>query len=167
MPEAETGREEELRSLLTDAIEVQLAALKAGISFWSEWIEEASSFVQSATDSLSSINSGSKKTEDALLELLDKGRASARTMTEIPRHTATRFIEELDAAEAKRTGAKKTSTKKTAAKKTAAKKATKKTAAKKTAAKKATKKTAAKKTAAKKAASKKKARPKRAARAKE
>jgi hypothetical protein len=162
MPEAETGREEELRSLLTDAIKVQLAALKAGISFWSEWIEEASSFVQSATDSLSSINAGSKKTEDALLELLDKGRASARTMTEIPRHTATRFIEELDAAEAKRTGAKKTS-----AKKTAAKKATKKTAAKKTAAKKATKKTAAKKTAAKKAASKKKARPKRAARAKE
>ncbi len=132
MAENETDRAEELRSLLTDAIEVQLAALKAGISFWSDWIEEASDFVQSATDSLSNINSGSKKTEDALLELLDKGRASARSMTEIPRHTATRFIEELDAAEAKRTGAKKSSAKKPAAKKSAAKKApVKKTAAKK------------------------------------
>jgi Fic family protein len=99
MPESETpSREEELRDLLTDAIEVQLAALKAGISFWSEWIEETSAFVQSATDSLSAINSGDQKTEDVLLELLDRGRESARAMTEIPRHTATRFIEELDAA---------------------------------------------------------------------
>ena len=122
MAESDNDRAEELRSLLTDAIEVQLAALKAGIGFWSEWIEEASDFVQSATDSLSNINSGSKKTEDALLELLDKGRASARSLTEIPRHTATRFIEELDAAEAKRSGAKKSSAKK-AAKKAPVKKA--------------------------------------------
>ncbi len=99
MAETESTREEELRSLLTDAIEVQLAALKAGISFWSEWIEETSGFVQSATDSLSAINSGDQKTEDVLLELLDAGRARARSMTEIPRHTAQRFLEELDAAE--------------------------------------------------------------------
>lgn len=33
-------RDEDLRRLLEDAIEVQLAALKAGISFWSEWIEQ-------------------------------------------------------------------------------------------------------------------------------
>lgn len=102
MAENETSREEELRSLLTDAIEVQLAALKAGIGFWSEWIDETSRFVQSATDSLAAMNSGDQKTEDALLELLDKGRASARSMTEIPRHTAARFLQELDAAEQKR-----------------------------------------------------------------
>jgi len=148
MAENETDRAEELRSLLTDAIEVQLAALKAGISFWSDWIEEATDFVQSATESLSNINSGNKKTEDALLEVLDKGRASARSMTEIPRHTAARFIEELDAAEAKRAGAKKSSAKKSAAKKAP------------------TKKTAAKKAAAKKTSAKK-ARPRRSARAKE
>ena len=136
MAETETGREEELRSLLTDAIEVQLAALKAGIGFWTEWIEETSNFVQSATDSLSTINSGDKKTEDAILELLDKGRASARSMTEIPRHSATRFIEELDAAEARRASAKKPAAKKGAAKKPAAKKgAAKKPAANKAAAK--------------------------------
>ena len=146
MADSETDRAEELRDLLTDAIEVQLAALKAGISFWSEWIEEASDFVQSATDSLSNLNSGNKKTEDTLLELLDKGRASARSMTEIPRHTAARFIEELDASEAKRSGATKSSAKK--------------------AAKKSAKKAPVKKTAAKTAA-KKKTRPKRSVRAKE
>jgi len=138
MAETETGREEELRSLLTDAIEVQLAALKAGISFWTEWIEETSNFVQSATDSLSTINSGGKKTEDALLELLDKGRASARSMTEIPRHSAARFIEELDAAEARRAESEKSSPKKAPAKTKPSKKApAKKSSAKKAAASKA------------------------------
>ncbi len=103
----DTSREEELRNLLTDAIEVQLAALKAGISFWSEWIEQTSGFVQSATDSLSAINAGDEKTEDALLGLLDAGRASARSMTEIPRRTAQRFLDELDASNAKRASAGK------------------------------------------------------------
>jgi hypothetical protein len=96
MPESELSREEDLRRLLTDAIEVQLAALKAGISFWSEWIEKTSEFVQAATTSLSNINSEDQKTRDVLLELVDAGRASVRSMTEIPRNTATKFIEELD-----------------------------------------------------------------------
>jgi hypothetical protein len=101
MAETEPNREEELRRLLTDAIEVQLAALKAGISFWGEWIEQTSTFVTSATKTLSSINA-EEPTKDVLLELVDAGRASARALTEIPRHTAVRFLEELDRAEEKK-----------------------------------------------------------------
>jgi hypothetical protein len=115
MAETETNREEELRRLLTDAIEVQLAALKAGISFWSEWIEQTSTFVTSATKTLSSINTEDQQAKDMLLELVDAGRASARAMTEIPRHTATRFIEELDRLEEKKK-AEKTTAKKSASK---------------------------------------------------
>jgi len=111
MPETETNREEELRRLLTDAIEVQLAALKAGVSFWSEWIEQTSTFVTSATKTLSSINE-EQQTKDMLLELVDAGRASARAMTEIPRHTATRFLEELDRLEEKKKQAEKAPVKK-------------------------------------------------------
>jgi hypothetical protein len=95
----EPTREEDLRRLLTDAIEVQLAALKAGISFWSEWIEQTSAFVQSATKTLSGINAEEQQAKDVLLELVDAGRASVRSMTEIPRHTAIRFVEELDRLE--------------------------------------------------------------------
>lgn len=109
MPDTEPNREEDLRLLLTDAIEVQIAALKAGISFWSEWIEQTAAFVQAATKSLTSINTDDPKSKDVVLELLDAGRASVRSMTEIPRHTATRFIEELDKLDAKKTEAKKTS----------------------------------------------------------
>ena len=102
MPETENGqaREEDLRRLLTDAIEVQLAALKAGIGFWTEWIEQTSEFVNSATKTLAQINAEDQQAKDLLLELVDAGRASLRSMTEIPRHTATRFIEELDKLEA-------------------------------------------------------------------
>jgi hypothetical protein len=89
-------REDDLRQLLTDAIEVQLAALKAGISFWSDWIEQTSEFVQSATKTLSSINTDDVHAKDSLLELVDAGRASLRSMTDLPRSTAERFIEELD-----------------------------------------------------------------------
>ncbi|MBC7894958.1 MAG: hypothetical protein H7066_06075 [Cytophagaceae bacterium] len=98
MTESETDldREEDLRRLLQDAIEVQLAALKAGISFWTEWIEQTSAFVQTATTSLANISSEDAKTRDVLLELVDAGRASVRSMTEIPRNTANKFIEELD-----------------------------------------------------------------------
>jgi hypothetical protein len=96
----ETGqdqdRQEDLRRLLTDAIEVQLAALKAGISFWTEWIEQTGEFVNSATRALASINAEDQQAKDVLLELVDAGRASMRSMTEIPRHSALRFIEELD-----------------------------------------------------------------------
>ena len=96
MTATDQSREADLRRLLTDAIEVQLAALKAGMSFWGEWIEQTSVFVQSASRSLSNINAEDQQTKDVLLELVDAGRASVRSMTEIPRHTATRFIEELD-----------------------------------------------------------------------
>ena len=116
MAENEPTREEDLRRLLTDAIEVQIAALKAGISFWSEWIEQTSAFVQSASKTLSNINAEDQQAKDMLLELVDAGRASVRSMTEIPRHTATRFIEELDRLEEKKQEAASSVSKKTAKK---------------------------------------------------
>jgi len=116
MAENEPTREEDLRRLLTDAIEVQIAALKAGISFWSEWIEQTSAFVQSASKTLSNINAEDQQAKDMLLELVDAGRASVRSMTEIPRHTATRFIEELDRLEEKKQEAASSASKKTAKK---------------------------------------------------
>jgi hypothetical protein len=155
MPEPETSREEELRQLLTDAIEVQLAALKAGIGFWSEWIEKTTDFVDTATKTLSNINSDDPQTRDVLLELVDAGRASARSLTEIPRNTATRFLDELDKYEAQKIEAQAT---KRAAKKTVRAGRGAGSAAKSAAASPAAKKTGR---------SGKKARPKRAGRVKE
>ncbi len=112
MPDTEPTRDEDLRLLLTDAIEVQLAALKAGISFWTEWIDHTTTFVQSATKTLTSINTDDPKSRDVVLELLDAGRASVRSLTEIPRNTASHFIAELDkfaAQKASKTSARRSS----------------------------------------------------------
>lgn len=103
MPDDATTREEDLRQLLTDAIEVQLAALSAGVGFWTDWITQTSEFINSATKTLASINAPDHQTKDSILELVDAGRASLRAMTEIPRNTATRFIEELDKRQAEST----------------------------------------------------------------
>jgi hypothetical protein len=104
MAPAKGTREEELRQLLTDAIEVQLAAFKAGIGFWREWVEQTSAFVKSASSSLRTINSEGHEPKEVLLEVVDAGRASIRSMTELPRHTASRFIDELDEIRSKKKG---------------------------------------------------------------
>jgi hypothetical protein len=73
-------------------------------------------FVQSASKTLSTITAEDQTGKDLLLELVDAGRASIRSMTEIPRNSAARFIEELDkvekqqAADAKPAKPKKPST---------------------------------------------------------
>jgi hypothetical protein len=121
MPDTEPTREDDLRALLTDAIEVQLAALKAGISFWTEWIEHTSTFVNSATKTLTSINTDDPKSKDVVLELLDAGRASVRALTEIPRNTATHFIEELDKFAAAKANTRSASAKGASSKTTARK----------------------------------------------
>ena len=147
MANKDKTREEDLRLLLTDAVEVQLAALRAGISFWSEWIEKTTEFVQEATASLSRIDSDDQDAKDLLLELVDASRAGVRGLTEIPRHTATRFITELDRFEdEKKKSAKKKSAKKKPAKK---KPATSKAAAAKAPAKKPARRKAPRKRAGK------------------
>ncbi len=105
MPEGTVDREGELREILTNAIEVQLAAFKAGISFWKDWVEQTSRFVGTATDQLRAIREEDRDAKAMLLEIVDAGRASIRGMSELPRQAAFRFIEELDELESRKKGA--------------------------------------------------------------
>jgi hypothetical protein len=102
MSQATTEREDAVREILTNAVEVQLAAFKAGIAFWKDWIEQTSKFVGTATDQLQSIRSGDREAKQLLLEVVDAGRESIRAMTELPRQAAFRFIEELDELEVRK-----------------------------------------------------------------
>jgi hypothetical protein len=102
MDRPESDRNAEVREVLIDAVEVQLAAIKAAVSFWAEWAERTSGFVSTAARSLDAIRSSDKDARDVLLEVIDVGRESMRTMTELPRHAATRFIDELEVIAGKR-----------------------------------------------------------------
>jgi hypothetical protein len=101
MAETQASREEQIRDVLINAVEVQLAALKAGGSFWREWLEQTSAFVKTATATLGAIRNQEKSANQLLLETVDAGRETMRTMTELPRKAATRFIHELDEIEQK------------------------------------------------------------------
>jgi hypothetical protein len=102
MTRPESDRNAEVREVLIDAVEVQLAAIKAAVSFWAEWAERTSGFVSTAAKSLDAMRSPDKNPRDVLLEVIDVGRESMRTMTELPRHAASRFIDELEGIAGKR-----------------------------------------------------------------
>ena len=74
MAQPEPDRQAEIREVLINAVEVQLAALKAAVSFWGEWMERTSAFVKTASKSLSTIRSADKDAGQVLLEVVDAGR---------------------------------------------------------------------------------------------
>lgn len=96
MPDKGANREEEMRVLLTNALEVQLAAFKAGISFWEDWVAQASRYARVASDNLYGPSGGEGVTDERLLKVLDAGREAMRAMLDLPRSTASRFVAELD-----------------------------------------------------------------------
>jgi hypothetical protein len=101
MAQRDSDKNDDIKEVLINAVEVELALLKAGVSFWSLWVEHTSKFVKSASSSLSTIRSGKKNANQILLELVDSSREAARTMTELPRSAAEGFLRELDAVASK------------------------------------------------------------------
>ena len=96
MTEKTTSRDTEIQALLLEAIEVQLAAFKANINFWTEWVDEATRFSEEAIRRLSELQSDPAENSHILLEMTDLSRESLRSMTHLPRHAAESFIQELD-----------------------------------------------------------------------
>lgn len=96
MTEKTTSRDSEIQALLLEATEVQLAAIKANINFWTEWVDEATRFSEEAIRRISEIRSDPSDNARILLEMTDLSRESLRSMTRLPRHAAESFIHELD-----------------------------------------------------------------------
>ena len=107
MTEKATPKDTEIQGILQEAVEVQLAAIKASINFWTEWVDEATRFSEEAVRRLGELQSEPAENGRILLELTDVSRESLRSMTHLPRHAAERFIQELDGFEAARKSGKK------------------------------------------------------------
>jgi len=102
MAQSNAKQYDEIREVLINAVEVELAAARAAVSFMREWAEQTSQYVKTASKSLSTIRSENKDASQVLLEVVDASRETLRTMTELPRKAAERFVRELDAVEQKR-----------------------------------------------------------------
>jgi len=102
MAENTSPRSDAIEELLIEAVEVQLAAFNASISFWADWVQEASRFSDQAMQRLNELRSGSAGEGELLLEISDLTRENLRTMTHLPRRAAENFLRELDNLEAAR-----------------------------------------------------------------
>jgi hypothetical protein len=99
MAQTESSRIDDVREVLINAVEVELAALNAAVSFWRQWVNHTSDYVTATTRSLGSIRSADKDVNQVLLEMVDASRQTARTMTELPRKAAEDFLRELEAVQ--------------------------------------------------------------------
>lgn len=108
MPKKKTSQSSDIKEILINATEVQLAGTKAGISFWRAWVDQASNFADVASNGLNTLVSNPNATDKVLLQITEASRKYAREMNDLPEIAAKRFIEALEEFRK----AKKTSTKK-------------------------------------------------------
>jgi hypothetical protein len=86
---------EQLRDVLVEAAQTQLAAITAAITFWSGWAQSAEKYAQTVSAELAKINEGAP-TGDLVGRLTDLTRAYVRNLTTLPTAAVAQFTNELD-----------------------------------------------------------------------
>jgi hypothetical protein len=94
---AET-KNDDVRQVIIEAANVQVAALNAGIVFWSAWVDGASKFAQSISTELLELAKTPGKTDDAIGRFTDLTREYLRKMSELPNTAVARFNAEAGKA---------------------------------------------------------------------
>jgi hypothetical protein len=81
---------------MMETAKVQLAALNAGIEFWSRWVESASKFAQTTNSELAKLTTGDAKADETLSRITDSGRVYLEAMTQLPNKAVARFNADLE-----------------------------------------------------------------------
>jgi hypothetical protein len=102
MAQRKRTAESDLRDILIDTAEVQLATINAGIEFWGAWLEQATEFSRIAGEGLDAIRENPDDSADVLGTMVDTSRENIRALSDLPRRAAERFIRDLDQAKSKR-----------------------------------------------------------------
>src|SRR6266849_7801136 len=97
-----SGRTDDVREILINVVEVELAALRAAVSFWQHWIEHTSNYVKTTSEALGTMRSTGKTFDQVLLEVVDAGRETMRLMTDVPRKSAEDFLRDLEVVSQKK-----------------------------------------------------------------
>lgn len=93
-----TDKPGDIRALLIETVRVQLAALNAGIAFWTGWVESASEFAQTAKKELMALSDNRAQAYEVLSRITDSSRKYLDTMTELPERAIVRFRQDLGRA---------------------------------------------------------------------
>lgn len=95
MGKKSSDRSDEIRAIMIETLEVQLAALRSGITFWTEWANRTSEYTEVASRGLSDINTHPEDTDRVLSEIIEAGSTYFRKMNEIPQASFSKFTDEL------------------------------------------------------------------------
>jgi sirohydrochlorin ferrochelatase len=94
-PSSPTQRDQ-IRAVMIEAARTQVAAVTAGISFWSGWVEAADRYTAAISAELAKLEADPTGTADLTGRLADLTRAYLRELTELPSATVKRFNTELE-----------------------------------------------------------------------
>lgn len=75
---------EELLSLARDVVRMELAALNAGISYWSGWAESSATFARATNKELIAVTKGGVKVSEVVSRLADSSRDFLNRQVALP-----------------------------------------------------------------------------------
>lgn len=98
-PEATGKQDEQVRDVLVEAAQAQLAAVTAAVKFWSGWAQSAEKYAQAVSDEvarISEVKEGGKQAGDIVGRMADLTREYLRNLTELPNVAVKHFNSELE-----------------------------------------------------------------------
>ncbi len=88
---------EEVRAIMLESARVQLAAFNAGIAFWTNWVDSASTYATALGRELVNVMDKGVDADATLGRLTDASRAYLRQIADLPTIVADEFNAELAA----------------------------------------------------------------------
>ena len=101
----------DIQDLFINTAEVQLATLKAGIEFWSAWVDQANKFSEMTADNLAKLKENTDDAGEVMLGMLDTSRENMRVLTDLPLKASEAFSNSLKASRNTRKSTPKTKAK--------------------------------------------------------
>ena len=86
----------QIRDVMVEAAQIQLASLTATVKFWSSWAEATSKFSQSISQELAQLADRVTVSNDDLVRFADLNREYLRALSELPNTVATQFNGDLE-----------------------------------------------------------------------
>ena len=90
------SQRDQIRTVMIEAARTEVAAVTAGISFWSGWVDAAEKYTAAISAELARLEADPTGTVDLTGRLADLSRTYLRELTELPSATVKRFNTELE-----------------------------------------------------------------------
>jgi len=90
------SQRDQIRTVMIEAARTEVAAVTAGISFWSGWVDAAEKYTAAISAELAKLEADPTGTTDLTGRLADLSRTYLRELTELPSATVKRFNTELE-----------------------------------------------------------------------